>query len=78
MQQTCKKCGRPDKFDFHVPNDIWEAVVGIEYKNKVVCLSCFDDIANTKGIKYSDSLQVVYFAGSRATFVLQVVSSVDS
>jgi hypothetical protein len=77
-QQTCKICGRPDKFDFHVPDDIWEEVVGEKFKNRVVCLNCFDDLADLKGVKYSDSLQGIYFAGSRATFVFRVVSSIDS
>jgi hypothetical protein len=22
LQQTCKACGQPDKFDFHVPDEI--------------------------------------------------------
>jgi hypothetical protein len=78
QQQTCKVCGRPDKFNFHVPDDIWEMVAGTEFNNRVVCLNCFDELAKEKGIKYADSLQEVYFAGSQATFVFRVVSSVDS
>jgi hypothetical protein len=27
QRQTCKACGRPNKFDFHVPDKVWAAVV---------------------------------------------------
>ena len=27
QQQTCKVCGRPDKFNFHVPDAVWEWIV---------------------------------------------------
>jgi hypothetical protein len=77
-RQTCKVCGKPDKFDFHLPDDIWGLIAGKEFKNRVVCLNCFDELAKAKGIKYADSLQMVYFAGSQATFVFQVVSRVES
>jgi hypothetical protein len=74
-QQTCKVCGCVDKFDFHVPDDLWKSVVPVEYQNRVVCLPCFDQFAFKKLIDYSDSLQVLYFAGDQASFKFQTVSS---
>lgn len=72
MRQTCKVCGRPDKFDFHVSDGIWFAVVPSAFQTKVVCLACFDDFAKQKEVDYSTSLQVVYFAGDKAAFELGV------
>jgi hypothetical protein len=74
-RQTCKVCGRADKFDFHVPDIVWKRVVPQRYHNKVVCLPCFDNFALKKQINYSDSLEVLYFAGDRAVFKFQTVSA---
>ena len=76
-QQQCKVCGRVDKFDFYVPYELWTKVVPIIYTNKVVCLSCFDDFAKKKGIKYADALQRVYFTGHQASFELLVTARSD-
>jgi hypothetical protein len=70
-RQTCKVCGRQDKFDFRVPDEVWAAVVPVELLNKVVCLSCFDDFAHAKGVDYSAHLRRLYFAGDQATFEFQ-------
>ena len=75
QRQTCKVCDCSDKFDFHVPNDLWKRVVPHRYQSKVVCLPCFDNFALKKQIDYSDSLEVLYFAGDRAIFKFQTVSA---
>jgi hypothetical protein len=74
-QQTCKVCGRPDKFDFHVPDDIWNEVVPAEFRRKVVCLACFDDFARQRDVEYASHLHTLYFAGGRASFQFEVVSA---
>lgn len=74
-RQTCKVCGRPDKFDFHVPDPVWKKVVPPAYRNKVVCLACFDRFAFDKQIDYSEALEILYFAGDRASFKFQTVSA---
>jgi len=72
----CRICGKREKFDFHVPDEIWEAVVG--EGGGVVCLSCFDDLAKKKEVQYAASLgKEVYFAGDQATFILQVVRRIE-
>lgn len=68
MQQTCKACGLPDKFNFWVPDDVWAAVVPEHLRNRVVCLPCFDDFAAAARVKYGPSLRGLYFAGRGATF----------
>jgi len=73
-QQTCKVCHRPDKFDFYVPDEIWQAVVPKEYRNRVVCLGCFDDFAAARQVDYATHLAAapLWFAGDAATFEFSV------
>ncbi len=74
MQQTCKACGRPDKFNFSVRDDIWERVVPEKLRSNVVCLSCFDDFAHRRGVNYAGALgERFYFVGSRGSFVFQPI-----
>jgi hypothetical protein len=75
QQQRCKVCGLADKFDFHVLDEIWERVVPARYRNRVVCLACFDEFAFEKKIDYSSSLNLLYFAGERVVFKFQAVSA---
>jgi hypothetical protein len=77
QRQTCKACGRPDKFDFHLPDEVWAAVVPPELVNRVVCLFCFDEFARQKGIAYAHQISVVCFAGDRASFSFRVERAVD-
>ena len=66
MNQTCKVCGHRDKFNFNVPNDVWEAVVPLEYQNRVVCLACFDDFATARRVDYAARLDTsLWFAAER-------------
>ena len=74
-RQTCRVCHCKDKFDFHVPDGIWEKVVPELYRNNVVCLSCFDEFARAREIDYSNSLEELYFAGNQAVFKFQAVSA---
>jgi hypothetical protein len=75
--QTCKVCGHADKFNFDVPDEIWQVVVPEELQNRVVCLSCFDDFAYRKGVPYAHALRLLCFAGDQATFEFQPVVAVD-
>jgi hypothetical protein len=77
-RQRCKVCGVPDKFDFSVADEVWQIVVPIEYQDRVVCLSCFDDFAFEKRINYSTSVEQLYFAGEQAVFSFRVVSGLDA
>lgn len=65
---TCKVCGRSEKFDFHVPDYVWTTVVPEPYRNRVVCLSCFDDFAAHAGNDYAAHIDQLYFAGRGAAF----------
>ena len=64
MDQTCKICKQRNKFDFYVANDDWLRVLSdrSELVDHVICLSCFDDIAAKKNVRF-DLLGPLYFTG---------------
>jgi hypothetical protein len=66
-QQTCRRCGAVDCFNFHVPDEVWKAVAGPEWTNEVfdsvLCLACFDDLAFERGVNYAHVITHVVFAG---------------
>lgn len=74
MRQTCKRCGREDKFDFWVPDDVWAAAVPHRFRERVLCLACFDDFAYENRIDYAAHLSRLYFAGDQATFEFNVMT----
>ena len=76
QQQTCKACGQPDKFNFHLPDEIWRSIVPAHLQTRVVCLYCLDDFAKEKGVKYHPHIKELYFAGQAATFKFCVESAV--
>jgi hypothetical protein len=53
-------------------------VVPREYRNKVVCLECFDDLAFERGVDYAGFIETLYFAGDQATFKFQAVAAQNS
>ena len=74
MRQTCKACWRVDKLNFDVPDDVWASVVPPEFRDRVVCLACFDTFARKNNVDYAASLRAVYFAGDAAAFEFQPVA----
>ena len=72
MQQRCKMCDQPDKFDFHVPDEVWEAVVPEEFQTMVVCLYCFDEEAAKRGVNYAEAISEFCFAGRAVALGLKV------
>jgi hypothetical protein len=74
-QQRCSVCRCVDKFNFYVPDPIWNDIVPPQNQNGVVCLPCFDEFAREKNFDYSDSIQVLYFAGTQASFKFRTVSA---
>ena len=79
MRKLCGACGRPDKFEYHVPDDLWERIVPSVLRNRFVCLVCFDDLAAMRRVNYARHLMVTLrFAGEAATFELEVRRAVTS
>jgi len=71
--QVCKVCGRPDMVYYHLPDELWAAIVPGRYRNRVVCLSCLDSFAVEKKIDYAACLQECCFVGERETFGIHVI-----
>ena len=72
--QRCKLCGRADGIDFQITDNVWKQISG-QFKNSVLCLRCFDYLANVKGIEYLDSIDdEVCFVGDAANFTFKIVS----
>lgn len=77
QRQTCKACHCTDKFNYHVPDAVWDEVVPDQLKESAVCLECFDTFASEKGVRYADVLGKLYFAGEKAAIELKVVDTHD-
>ena len=77
QRQTCKACRCADKFNYYVPDSLWEEIVPKQLQEGAVCLECFDKFASERGIKYADALGSVYFAGEKAAMELKVVHAHD-
>lgn len=73
LQQTCKACGQPDKFDFHVPDKIWQAVIPQRLQTRAVCFYCFDEYARENNVNYAPHISKLYFAGRGGFFEFRVV-----
>ncbi len=80
-QQSCQRCGAVDGMNFHVPDDVWRKVAGPIWYNEefdsVLCLACFDQLANEKGVKYADCITRVLFVGEQASFNLEPANPLD-
>jgi hypothetical protein len=76
-RQECSVCGCEEKFNFHVLDEIWEKAVPEEYRNNVVCLSCFDNFAHERNVAYSNSVVDLLFAGDKAAMEFEPKSAKD-
>ena len=76
-RQWCSACRCEEKFNFHVPDEVWQKVVPEDYRNRVVCLACFDEFARRNNVDYSDSISELYFAGDKATVKFEATSARD-
>lgn len=74
-RQKCSVCGCHEKFNFHVPDEIWEKVIPKKYRNRVICLSCFDNFAREKDVDYSESITDLIFAGDKAAVKFETKSA---
>lgn len=68
QRQRCKVCWCADGFNFNVPDAVWAAVVPEPLRSRVICLSCFDALAQEKGVEYSEHIHALFFSGQLASF----------
>ncbi len=55
-REICKICYKVNRVGFHVPDEIWRAVVPGQFGNSVVCLGCFMDLADEKLIPWDKAI----------------------
>jgi hypothetical protein len=48
----------------------------MRFRNRVLCLACFDDFARRRQVDYASCLRTLYFAGDRAVFRFRTVSAI--
>lgn len=75
--QSCKSCGRRDKLNFYVPDEVWESVVPKRLRNRVVCLACFDGFAAGNGIPYATDIDEICFVGDAANLNFSLKRRLD-
>jgi hypothetical protein len=74
-RQKCSVCRCEEKFNFHVPDEVWKNAVPDEFQNRVVCLACFDEFARRNNVDYSNSINELFFAGDKATVKFEAKST---
>jgi len=55
--------GRRNIFGYHVPDEIWKRVVPKKLRGRSVCLTCFDEMAQRKGVKYLRWMRMILLVG---------------
>jgi len=48
--EVCRKCGRKQRMAWSVKDSLWEKVVPKNFKDKVLCLECFLEMADQRHI----------------------------
>lgn len=57
-REICSLCHRVNRVGFHVPNNVWQAVVHKSNQNSIVCLECFSHRADEKYIEWDKDIQL--------------------
>lgn len=67
-QQTCKKCGRPQYFEFAIKDWVWN-MLPEQWRNRVLCVDCFIeeiDLVLDKRLELTlDDFDFIAFVGNR-------------
>ena len=48
--EVCKRCQRRNTVGFHVPEELWRAIVKGRWS--LLCLTCFDEVAEAEKVEY--------------------------
>lgn len=66
-RELCKICYHVNPVGFSVPDRIWRAAVPVKFRNNVVCITCFQRLADEKLIPWDDEIE--FWPVSMASFV---------
>lgn len=56
-REICKLCYQINVVGFHVPDDVWTAVVPEHVRTRVVCLSCFVRLADEMLVPWDQDIE---------------------
>lgn len=65
VREICADCGRVSPVGFHVPDEVWEAVLPDEYRHEVLCIMCFARRADRQYIAWDE--EITFFPVSKQT-----------
>ena len=51
--QHCGRCGRRQRFEFSVTDDVWAALVPEAWRDNVLCIECFAEVADEAQPEYN-------------------------
>jgi len=51
-RQFCARCHSIDRVGFLAPKPLWELVAGPHWEHAILCLACFAEIGDEKGIEW--------------------------
>jgi hypothetical protein len=64
-REICSICSHVNRIGFHVPDEVWRAVVPGDWQDHVLCLECFARLADEKLVAWDRSID--FFPVSMAT-----------
>ena len=56
-REICKVCYQVNAIGFSVPDETWIAVVPPEFRNRILCLTCFARLADEKLIPWDRDIR---------------------
>ena len=51
-RQFCARCRSVDRVGFTAPKELWLLVAGPQWENDILCLGCFGEIGDEKGVRW--------------------------
>ena len=71
LASSCQSCGETPSFDWHVTDEMWLVVMEPypEWSLGVICLPCFDKMANARLTTWMYALKELHFIGGKETCV---------
>jgi hypothetical protein len=65
-RQFCHRCNAVDRIGFLAPKELWRLVAGPRWEHDILCLACFAEIGDEKGIKW-DVAELEFYPVSYVT-----------
>ena len=70
LDAPCPYCRRIPDFNYMVSDDVWNKIVPQKYRYTVVCLRCFDGLAQKKKIDWIPHFKYLWFSNRKVSVKL--------